>query len=139
MINLFFGRKTKVLIVNDSRKEAGELAGCLPSSEFRVIKAETAHTGFEAAARERPEIILLDSELRCGSSWETLDRLKNTPKTSSIPVLICTPAGDQGLAELANERAQGCIPKPLKREVVVTRIARRLNRSRGGSSRKSYF
>lgn len=139
MLNLLFGRKTKVLIVNDSRREAGELAGCLPSAEFSVIKAETAHTGFEAAARERPEIILLDSELSSGSSWETLDRLKSDAKTSSIPVLMCTPAGDHGLAELAAARAQGCIPKPLKRDVVITRVARRLNRAGNGASRKSYF
>jgi len=143
MLNLFFGHKTKVLIVNGSRKESVQLAGCLPESEFDVVRTESGRSALKAAARENPEIILLDSELPAGNGWETLSQLKKDDKTSSIPVLMCAPMGDAGLPERAYASgAQGCIPKPLKKEVVVSRIAKRLNRaapSGNGTTRRSYF
>lgn len=129
MLDLFFGRRTKVLVVNGSRREAGQVADCLPAAEFEVIKAETGRTGLRAAIKEIPELIILDSELPANNGWETLADLKNNVKTSSIPVLMCTPAGEPGGCERAYAGgAQGCIPKPLKKDVVITRVTRRLNR-----------
>ena len=143
MINLFFGHKTKVLVVNGSRRETGIMSGYLPEAEFEVIKAGSGRTGMKAALKELPEIIILDSDLPAGNGWETLAQLKNDSKTSSIPVLMSTPMGDHASSERAYScGAQGCIPKPFKREVLVTRIARRLNRPgepEPGSSRRSYF
>lgn len=128
-MKIFFGHKTKVLIVNGNRGESGRLANCLPAGEFDVIRAESGRTALKAAVRENPEIILLDSELPAGNGWETLSDLKADKKTAAIPVLMCAPMGDASLPEKAYAGgAQGCIPKPLKPEVVVSRIARRLNR-----------
>jgi len=132
MLELFFGHKTRVLLVNGNRRESGLLSDFLPQGEFEVIKTGTARAGLKAAQKESPEIILLDSELPDGNSWATLSDLKADLRTSSIPVLMCTPMGDPVSYEKAHTMgAQGCIPKPLKKEVVMARVARRLNREAG--------
>lgn len=140
MIDFFFGRRTKVLLVNGNRREAGTLESFLPRGEFEVIRAGTGRSGLKAAAKEAPGIILLDAELPADNGWETLSGLKSDERTAAIPVLVCAPMDDEPARERALALgAAGCIPKPLKREVVVTRIARRLNKGADGVFRKGFF
>ncbi len=57
----------------------------------------TAASGREAlailAAGELPDIVLLDVQMPDVDGWETLSRVRSDPRTSHLPVVLCTVKG----------------------------------------------
>ncbi len=85
----------KVLWVEDdtylsdiiSRKLSGE--GC------KLVHAATGEEALELAAKEIPDIVLLDILLPGLGGFEVLERLKNDPKLKSIPVIMTSNLGQK--------------------------------------------
>jgi DNA-binding response OmpR family regulator len=129
MINFFSGRKPKVLLLNNNRRETGAFAGFISGSEFEILTAGRGDTGVSAALRERPSVIVLDCELPGNSGWETLSALKNNKRTAAIPVLVRAARGSQACADKALAGgAQGYLTKNDRGAVVASKLSRRLGR-----------
>ena len=79
-------------------------SGCQPVGSTRGVKA------LELARQKPPEVILLDLMLPDLPGWEVLRALRADPRTSHIPVIICTAltAADEALAANA-----GYLHKPV--------------------------
>ena len=130
MLKLFGGRKPRVLLLNNNRKEIGAFAGFVSDGEFEVLTAARGDLGVKAAERIRPGLIVLDCELPGNSGWETLSALKNNKKTSAIPVLMRAARGSQACADKALScGAQGYLTGRDRATVVAAKITRRLGRA----------
>ncbi len=57
---------------------------------YEVITAVDGKEGLEAAARERPDLILMDMSLPVMDGWEATRQLKASAETGSIPVIALT-------------------------------------------------
>ena len=55
--------------------------------DIEVLTAEDGEKGCEAAAKERPDIILMDLEMPNVDGWEATQRLKSNPDTRNIPII----------------------------------------------------
>jgi CheY-like chemotaxis protein len=74
---------------NDSNQRlVGRLLAHRPQLELRT--ANTAQEGLDAVLHELPDLILLDNRLPDGTGADVLQRLKGTPVTVGIPVVILT-------------------------------------------------
>jgi CheY-like chemotaxis protein len=52
-----------------------------------VLTAEDGEKGCEMATAERPDLILMDLEMRVVDRWEATRRLKGNPQTREIPIV----------------------------------------------------
>lgn len=55
--------------------------------DFEVLTAADGEKGYEMAARQRPDVILMDLEMPIIDGWEATRRLKSNPQTRDIPVI----------------------------------------------------
>jgi CheY-like chemotaxis protein len=116
----------KILIVEDVEYNRDLLVQLL-EEDYEVLTAADGAAGIEAAARERPDLILMDLSLPEVDGWEATRRLKARPDTAAIPVIALTAHAMQGDEERA--RACGCddyLTKPIDEDQLFAQLARLL-------------
>ncbi len=113
----------KVLIVEDDPDQAAALAIHLEQSGYTVIKASDTAAVVPMAARESPDVILLDLGLPGGGGLTVLARLRSALETSRTPVIVISGSGvDPDWVIAAG--AQGYFEKPADPDVVIRAIQR---------------
>ena len=116
----------RILIIEDVEYNRDLLVQLL-EEEYEVVTAGDGAAGIEAAARERPDLILMDLSLPGIDGWEATRRLKARPETAAIPVIALTAHAMQGDEERA--RACGCddyLTKPIDEDQLFAKLARLL-------------
>ncbi len=83
-------RKPRVLVIDD---DADILLLCRVNLEyegFEVITASSAEEGLAKAEQDPPDVLVLDIMMPRLDGWEVLKRLRQHPKTASVPVVALT-------------------------------------------------
>ncbi len=81
----------KILLVEDNEANRDMLGRRLTRHGFTVCFAEDGPSGVALAAREAPDLILMDIALgQHMDGWEATRRIKDDPRTSAIPVIALT-------------------------------------------------
>lgn len=83
-----------VLIVDDDSTNLDVLYTLLTAAGYRVLVANNGTAALEQAEIASPDIILLDIMMPGLDGIETCRELKNSPKTSGIPVIFITALSD---------------------------------------------
>jgi len=96
--------KVKVLIVDDDAFLSGIYATKLELEGFAVVSARDGEEGLKAAAKEKPDMILLDVLMPKLDGFEVLKRLKADDALKGTPVIMLTNLGqkedvEKGLSE----------------------------------------
>ncbi len=120
-------RLPRVLYVEDSAQNRDIVRRYL-SGEFELFEAEDGEHGLEVAARDTPDVILMDLSLPRIDGWEATRRLKADERLNPIPVIALTAHASREDQEKA--RAAGCceyLTKPIERDHLVQAIRRNLN------------
>jgi len=113
-----------ILIVEDVDYNR-ELLVQLLEEDYRILTAADGAAGVETAARERPDLILMDLSLPVIDGWEATRRLKARPETAAIPIIALTAHAMQGDEDKA--RACGCddyLTKPIDEDQLFAKLAR---------------
>lgn len=95
---------SKILYVEDNEDNVFMLTTRLRRSGFEVIVARDGAEGIVVAQSARPDLILMDLSLPVLDGWEATRRLKASPETQSIPIIVLTAhamAGDREKAVAA--------------------------------------
>jgi two-component system, cell cycle response regulator DivK len=81
----------KILLVEDNEANRDMLGRRLSRQGFTLCFAIDGPSGVVTAAKELPDLILMDIALgKDMDGWEATRRIKQDPKTSSIPVIALT-------------------------------------------------
>ena len=113
----------KVLIIDDSKSEVALLQSMLAGWKYEVITASAGAAGLQKAEAELPNLILLDIVMPEMDGFEVLGRLKSTPKTSAIPIIMLTSQGEEAAVTRAIELgAVDYIVKPFTPNVLMEKI-----------------
>ncbi len=84
------GESKKILVVDDDR-ECLEFAETVLSREgYEVITATDGKEGFEKAAAQHPDLIILDVLMPEQDGWDTCDQLRALRETRNVPVVYLT-------------------------------------------------
>jgi PAS domain S-box-containing protein len=83
-------RKPTVLVIDDDRAATDLIQVILENEGYRVLKAYQGTDGIEMAARERPDLIILDLIMPETSGFNVAYQLKQIPATRAIPIIILT-------------------------------------------------
>lgn len=114
----------KILYVEDNDDNIYMLRTRLTRAGHSVVVATDGAQGVEMAARERPDLILLDLSLPVVDGWEAARRIKAEPETSRIPIIALTAHAMAGDREKA--MAAGCDDfdtKPVEFKRLLEKIA----------------
>ncbi|MDP2709362.1 MAG: response regulator [bacterium] len=82
--------KIKILLVEDDSFLLSMYATKFELENFKVIMADDGEKAVRLAAKESPDIILLDILLPKMNGFEVLRRLKQDRATAAIPVILLT-------------------------------------------------
>jgi CheY-like chemotaxis protein len=77
----------KILLVDDDPDMLTIFETLLRSSGYCVIKAQSGQEAIEAAARDQPNLIILDIKMPKMDGVETTDLLKKSDATRNIPIV----------------------------------------------------
>ena len=118
------------MLVEDNEVNRRLARFLLRSQGYQVREASTALEAFAIVEAERPDLIVMDIQLRGGmDGLEATRRLKEQPATADIPVVAVTSYAMKGDREKA--LASGCagyITKPIDKTTFLEGIACQLGR-----------
>jgi len=120
-------RRPQLLVVDDEPANLQVLRHIL-QEDYRLLFAKDGAKALELAAREKPELILLDVMMPGMTGYQVCAQLKATPATSAIPVIFVTALADvedetQGFAVGAVDY----ITKPVSPAIVKARVRTHLS------------
>jgi len=117
-------KKYRILIVDDERPLAQMTCINFPTDRFLVTPCFSGADALEETRKQRPDLIILDIIMPGMDGWEVLLKLKSDPKTSSIPVIMCT--AKDGLADVEKSfhyGAQAYAIKPVVFKKLLSKVA----------------
>jgi len=80
----------KILVVDDNPDAIAIVKSALEARGYAVNTAERGATALTSVDADRPDVILLDIMMPDMSGLEVLEKLKSTPSTAAIPVILVT-------------------------------------------------
>jgi len=113
-----------VLNVDDNDAGRYAITRILQLAGFQIKEAATGTTAIELATKEQPQIILLDVNLPDINGFEVCQRLKDDPRTASIPVLMMSASfiRDKDRVKGLEGGADGYLTGPLEPEVLIATV-----------------
>ena len=80
----------RILVIEDQEDNRQIVRDLMTASGYELIEATTGEEGLEAAARERPDLILMDIQLPGIDGYEVTRRIKADPKLRQISIIAVT-------------------------------------------------
>jgi DNA-binding NtrC family response regulator len=112
-----------VLIVDDEALNRDLLEQELQDAGYRTVSAESGAQALEIAARDRPDLILLDAVMEGLDGFATCTRLKDAEATRAIPVVFLTALADTDVKVRGfRVGAVDYITKPFQTEELLARV-----------------
>ncbi len=90
---------TKILVVEDDKFLREMISRKLDKEGYEVVQAIDGEKGVEKVVEEKPDIVLLDLILPGIDGFEVLEKTKNNPEVSNIPVIILSNLGQKSEIE----------------------------------------
>ncbi len=112
-----------LLIVDDDVENSRLLAGLLATQGYSISVADSGEEALRMIAAEPPNLVLLDVVMPGLSGFEVCRRIRETPRTRLLPVVLVTSL------EPKEERVRGIeagaddfLSKPIRREELFARV-----------------
>ena len=83
----------KILVIENDPKVVIFIQDQLEYLGYQVMVARNGAQGLDAVARQKPNLIVLDVMMPRMSGYEVCERLKSSPETNNIPILMLTAKG----------------------------------------------
>ncbi len=124
----FFGediheKKTNVLVLDDSMTDIKIIKKLLVNTEFRVIPTNNIADISSILHKEKIHLILLDVIMPEGNGVDVCKKIKKTPYTRGIPVImISAKPTESNVIESLEAGARDFLVKPFTKEKLLSRI-----------------
>jgi adenylate cyclase len=82
--------RIRILLVDDEPDLVDTIQCRLEANSFDVVTASNGEEGLAKATEEKPDLILLDTNMPVMNGHEMLEHLKKDPELKNIPVIMCT-------------------------------------------------
>ena len=113
----------RVLIVDDNEDNRQILIDLLSANGYEVLEALTGHDAVAIAARETPDLVLMDIQLPGIDGLEATRRIKAIPSLARTPVIAVTSyalAGDDRKA--AEAGCDAYVTKPYSPRALLAQL-----------------
>ena len=126
----------KILSIDDSRMIHTLIGKGFNGYDVQLVFASNGQEGLEVAAREMPDVILLDVTMPVMDGIECLGKLKADPALKDIPVIMLTAeAGKENVLKIAKMGVRDYIVKPFSETGIIDRVSRLVDlKPKGGAA-----
>ena len=126
----------KILSIDDSRMIHTLIGKGFNGYDVQLVFASNGQEGLDVAAREMPDVILLDVTMPVMDGIECLGKLKADPALKDIPVIMLTAeAGKENVLKIAKMGVRDYIVKPFSESGIIDRVSRLVDlKPKGGAS-----
>ncbi len=115
----------KVLTVDDSKTVRIIVKKAFKTFDCEILEAGNGVEGLAIAAKEVPDLILLDVTMPVMDGVEMLTKLKSDPALKAIPVVMLTAEGGRdNVLKIAKIGVRDYLVKPFKEEVLIEKCGR---------------
>jgi len=117
----------RILVVDDEERVREMLGFRLRLFGYEVLEATNGQEALEIAAREKPDLVLLDIMMPGMDGFQVCSRLKRNEETRGIPVVILTAKADaKDVTRAVNSGASDYVVKPYDPMVLQQKVAKNL-------------
>lgn len=119
----------RVFVANDDKDLLDLMKELLEDEGYSVETLKSAGNAYKEIAEYLPDLLILDIMLdNEGSGWLVLEKVKLNPKTTHIPVIICSGAVNEVRNNSARLERMGCfvIEKPFNIDELMAAVAQAL-------------
>jgi CheY-like chemotaxis protein len=118
----------RILTVDDSKVMRMMIKNALKDSGFEILEASCGQEGIESAAKNQPDLIILDITMPDLNGIEVLEHLRKSSSNSKTPVIMLTAESDEKTVQRASSLGvSGYIAKPFTIDRVTKAVAQVLN------------
>jgi DNA-binding response OmpR family regulator len=122
----------KILTVDDSRTIRMIVKKAFQQYDCDIVEAENGMEGLALAAKEKPDLIILDITMPVMTGIEMLGKLKEDPELKDIPVIMLTAeSGKDNVMGIVKMGVRDYIVKPFKGDQLIERARPIIDLSRG--------
>jgi two-component system cell cycle response regulator len=115
----------KILTVDDSKTVRIIVRKAFKGYDCDVVEAANGVEGLAMAAKELPDVILLDVTMPVMDGVEMLTKLKGDPALRAIPVMMLTAEGGRdNVLKIAKIGIRDYLVKPFKEEALIEKTGR---------------
>ena len=116
-------QKPTILVVDDNQQNLELLQAYLEDIDCLTIPATDGAEAMEIVAKQPPDLVLLDVMMPKMSGFEVCKRIKNSPQTSDIPVIMVTALNELGDIERGiDSGTDDFLSKPVNKLELLTRV-----------------
>jgi CheY-like chemotaxis protein len=102
-----------ILVADDDVDLVTALSIRLRAAGYQVVGAHDGEEAFQLAHENKPDLVILDVRMPAGGGFASLERMKHSLNTRSIPVIFLTAFDDDDMREEARRLgAVGFFRKP---------------------------
>jgi two-component system alkaline phosphatase synthesis response regulator PhoP len=114
---------SKILIADDNHQNCELLDAYLAAEGYQIKMVHDGQQTLESIAQSQPDLVLLDIMMPKVSGYEVCKRLKSSPETRDIPIVMITALAEMGDIEKAvNAGANDFLTKPVNKLELTTRV-----------------
>ncbi|HEX8236859.1 MAG TPA: response regulator [Abditibacteriaceae bacterium] len=114
----------RVLVIEDTAENMRLFRAVLKLEGVEVLEAENAPVGIEIAARESPDLILMDIQMPEMDGLTATRLLRAEPKTAHIPIVAVTASvTEKDRNKTLEAGCDGHIPKPIDPSIFGQQLA----------------
>ena len=115
----------KILSVDDSRTIRLIVGRSFRPYDVQLFEATNGEEGLVAAAKEKPDLIILDVTMPVMDGVTMLTKLKENPELKTIPVIMLTAeSGRENVLQIAKIGVRDYLVKPFKEEQLIEKAGR---------------
>jgi two-component system, cell cycle response regulator DivK len=113
----------RILVIEDTHDNREIMRDLLTSAGYQILEAVDGAAGVAMAAKERPDLILMDIQLPVFDGLEATRRIRAMPELAHVPIIAVTSyalGGDE-----AKTRAAGCngyVAKPFSPRQLLAKV-----------------
>jgi len=130
-------RSFRALVVDDTEhiREIVKVALERSDLNLQVVTAANGEEALAAAARERPDVVVLDISMPDMDGFEVCRRLRSEVRTAFVPVLMLSAhSSEDFVARGLGVGADDYMVKPFRRDDLIARLRRMLERTYGSEA-----
>lgn len=116
---------TKILSVDDSKTIRMIVARSFRSYDCTIVEAANGEEGLAVAAREKPDLIILDITMPVMDGVTMLGKLRENEELKGIPVIMLTAESSrENVTQLAKMGVRDYLVKPFKEDQLLEKVGR---------------
>jgi len=113
---------SRILVVDDQRANVEMIAGVLETRGYLVDRAYSGDQALERIAEHEPDLIVSDILMPGTDGFELVKRLRATPATALLPVILVTSLEESERVKGLEAGADDFLSKPVKWEELFARV-----------------